>query len=110
MRTRRGSAKSVIAIVVLVVVLLSTIAYYNFTLANQTNSSASSISSLQSQVRAQQGMVTALQNQLALAIDAGELKYERALCLCIERDLHFEADKPISDYADEARARGHIAT
>ncbi len=28
----------------------------------------------------------------------------------IERDLHFEADKPISAYADEARSRGHIVT
>jgi Protein of unknown function (DUF2958) len=32
------------------------------------------------------------------------------LGLPIERDLHFEADKPISAYADEARARGHIVT
>ena len=31
------------------------------------------------------------------------------LGLPIERDLHFEADKSISDYADEARARGRIA-
>jgi hypothetical protein len=30
--------------------------------------------------------------------------------LPIERDLHFDADKPISDYADEARYRGHIIT
>jgi len=28
--------------------------------------------------------------------------------LSIERDLHFEADKPISAYADEARIRGDI--
>ncbi len=32
------------------------------------------------------------------------------LGLPIERDLHFEADKPISAYADEARTRGHIIT
>ena len=32
------------------------------------------------------------------------------LGLPIERDLHFEADKPISAYADEARIRGHICT
>jgi len=32
------------------------------------------------------------------------------LGLPIERDLHFEADKPISAYADEARSRGHIVT
>jgi len=32
------------------------------------------------------------------------------LGLPIERDLHFEADKPISAYADEARSRGHIIT
>ena len=32
------------------------------------------------------------------------------LGLPIERDLHFEADKPISAYADEARTRGHIVT
>ena len=32
------------------------------------------------------------------------------LGLPIERDLHFEADKPISAYADEARSRGHIVS
>jgi Protein of unknown function (DUF2958) len=32
------------------------------------------------------------------------------LGLPIERDLHFEAVKPISAYADEARTRGHIVT
>jgi hypothetical protein len=32
------------------------------------------------------------------------------LGLPIERDLHFEADKPISAYADEARNHGHIIT
>jgi hypothetical protein len=32
------------------------------------------------------------------------------LGLPIERDLHFEADKPIPAYADEARSRGHIVT
>jgi hypothetical protein len=32
------------------------------------------------------------------------------LGLPIERDLHFEADKPISAYADEARDRGHIVS
>jgi hypothetical protein len=32
------------------------------------------------------------------------------LGLPIERDLHFEADKTISAYADEARSRGHIVT
>jgi hypothetical protein len=32
------------------------------------------------------------------------------LGLPIERDLHFEADKSISAYADEARSRGHIVT
>jgi hypothetical protein len=32
------------------------------------------------------------------------------LGLPIERDLHFEADKPISAFADEARKRGHIIT
>jgi hypothetical protein len=32
------------------------------------------------------------------------------LGLPIERDLHFEADKPISAYAYEARSRGHIVT
>jgi len=29
------------------------------------------------------------------------------LGLPIERDLHFEADRPISAYADEARSHGH---
>jgi len=32
------------------------------------------------------------------------------LGLPIERDLHFEANKGISAYADEARTRGHIVT
>jgi Protein of unknown function (DUF2958) len=32
------------------------------------------------------------------------------LGLPIECDLHFEADKPTSAYADEARSRGHIVT
>jgi Protein of unknown function (DUF2958) len=32
------------------------------------------------------------------------------LGLPVERDRHFEADKTISDDADEARARGHIVT
>jgi hypothetical protein len=32
------------------------------------------------------------------------------LGLPIERDLHFEADKPLSAYAAEARERGRIAT
>lgn len=32
------------------------------------------------------------------------------LGLPVERDLHFEADKPISAYADEARAHGRIVT
>ncbi len=32
------------------------------------------------------------------------------LGLPIERNLHFKADKPISAYTDEARARGHIVT
>jgi len=32
------------------------------------------------------------------------------LGLPVERDLHFEADKPISAYANEARSRGQIVT
>ena len=32
------------------------------------------------------------------------------LGLPVERDLHFDADKALSAYADEARARGHIIT
>jgi hypothetical protein len=32
------------------------------------------------------------------------------LGLAIERDLHFEADKPISAYANEARTVWHIVT
>jgi Protein of unknown function (DUF2958) len=32
------------------------------------------------------------------------------LGLPIERDLHFEANKPISAYADEARTHGRIVT
>jgi S1-C subfamily serine protease len=71
MRARRGSAKSVVAIAVLVVVVLSTIAYYNFALANETSSSASSISTLQSQLRAEQGTITSLENQLASSSGQG---------------------------------------
>lgn len=37
-----------------------------------------------------------------------------ALCgrlgLPVERDQYFQADKPLSAYADEARACGHIKT
>jgi len=62
---RRGSTQSIVAIGVLIVVILSTVVYYNFALANQANSSASSISTLQSQLRAQQGTITSLENQLA---------------------------------------------
>jgi hypothetical protein len=32
------------------------------------------------------------------------------LGLLVERDLHFDADKPISAYADEAREHGRIVT
>jgi hypothetical protein len=32
------------------------------------------------------------------------------LGLPIERDEHFDADKPLSAYADEAREKGHIVT
>ncbi|MEY9697553.1 hypothetical protein ABIE71_000296 [Bradyrhizobium diazoefficiens] len=32
------------------------------------------------------------------------------LGLPVERDLHFVADKPLSAYADEARAKGRIVT
>ena len=32
------------------------------------------------------------------------------LGLPIERDLHFDADKPLSAYADEARTHGRIVT
>ena len=32
------------------------------------------------------------------------------LGLPIERDLHFDADKPISAYADDARSHRHIVT
>jgi hypothetical protein len=38
----------------------------------------------------------------------GASRRARQLGLPIERDLHFEADKPISAYADEARTHGHI--
>jgi Protein of unknown function (DUF2958) len=44
-------------------------------------------------------------------VNLTELRTVRGkLGLPIERDLHFEADKPISAYADEARCRGHIVT
>ncbi|HWS67971.1 MAG TPA: DUF2958 domain-containing protein [Steroidobacteraceae bacterium] len=32
------------------------------------------------------------------------------LGLPIERDEHFDADKPLSAYAEEARAQGYIVT
>ncbi len=68
---RRGSTQSIVAIGVLIVVILSTVVYYNFALANQTNSNASSISTLHSQVRAQQGTITSLENQLATSSGQG---------------------------------------
>jgi Protein of unknown function (DUF2958) len=37
-------------------------------------------------------------------------KVRGKLGLPVERDLHFDADKTISAYAEEARSRGHIAT
>jgi hypothetical protein len=44
-------------------------------------------------------------------ISLTELRTVRGkLGLPIERDLHFEADKLLSEYAEEARARGHIVT
>jgi len=44
-------------------------------------------------------------------VSLAELRTVRGnLGLPIERDLHFEADKPISAYADEARTHGHIVT
>jgi hypothetical protein len=44
-------------------------------------------------------------------VSLSELRTDRGkFGLAIERDLHFEADKPISAYADEARVRGHIVT
>lgn len=44
-------------------------------------------------------------------VSLNELRTERGkLGLPVERDLHFDADKPISVYADEARTRGHIVT
>jgi S1-C subfamily serine protease len=72
MKTRRqGSTQTIVAIGVLIVVILSTVAYYNIALANQSSSSASSISSLQSQVRAQEGTITTLENQLASSSGQG---------------------------------------
>ncbi len=68
---RRGSTQSIVAIGVLIVVILSTVVYYNFALANQANSNASSISTLHSQVRAQQGTITSLENQLATSSGQG---------------------------------------
>jgi hypothetical protein len=37
-----------------------------------------------------------------------ELKFPRQLSLPIERDEHFDADKALSSYAEEARQCGHI--
>jgi Protein of unknown function (DUF2958) len=39
-----------------------------------------------------------------------QLSVRGKLGLPVERDRHFEADKPISAYADEARSRAHILT
>jgi hypothetical protein len=53
-----------------------------------------------------------------LGLDSPELGYvliseltavRGGLGLPVERDLHFKATKPLSQYADEARARGRIA-
>ena len=42
-------------------------------------------------------------------VQLAEIKEIRGrLGLPVERDLHFTADKPISAYAAEARAKGHI--
>lgn len=42
-------------------------------------------------------------------VSLAEIKEVRgSLGLPVERDLHFTADKPISAYAAEARAKGHI--
>jgi len=44
-------------------------------------------------------------------VSLAELRAVRGnLCLPIERDLLFTADKPISGYADEARSSGHVVT
>ena len=44
-------------------------------------------------------------------VSLSELRTVRGkLGLLIERDLHFNADKPISAYADEARTHRHIVT
>ena len=44
-------------------------------------------------------------------ISLTELRTVRGkLGLPIERDLHFDADKPLSAYADNARERGYIIT
>jgi len=65
-----------------------------------------------------------LRRQLAfglcdLGLGSPELGYVSLTELCsvrgklglpIERNLHVDADKTISAYADEARARGHIVT
>ena len=43
------------------------------------------------------------------AVSLAELRALRGkLRLPVERDLHFQADKPLSAYADEARRLGHI--
>jgi hypothetical protein len=44
-------------------------------------------------------------------VSVPELRTVRGILgLPIERDLHFQADKSISAYAEEARMRGHIVT
>jgi S1-C subfamily serine protease len=68
---RRGSTGSIVTIGVLIIVILSTVVYYNFALADQTNSSASTISTLQSQLRAQQDTINTLENQLASSSGQG---------------------------------------
>lgn len=61
---KKGSGKSVIAIIILVVIIGATVFYYNSLLANQANSSSSTINSLQSDIRTQQSRIDALQNQV----------------------------------------------
>jgi S1-C subfamily serine protease len=64
---RTGAAKSIVAIIVLVIVLGSVFLYYNILLTNQAGSN----SSLQSEARAQQSTIYDLENQIATSSGQG---------------------------------------
>jgi S1-C subfamily serine protease len=62
---RTGPSKSIIAVAVLIVVILATVAYYNLALGDQARTSSAKIGSLDSQIKGQQDTINALESQIA---------------------------------------------